>query len=70
MAGYEISYHGDGFEVNIKADTSAKLSVLRGAVRDSLVGFKIFGVSDKERMVSIGECPEINSAAGEKCTQC
>lgn len=55
MPGYEITYHGDGFEVSIKADTSAKLAVLRGAVRDSLAGFKINGVSDKERTVMIGE---------------
>lgn len=68
MPGYEITYHGDGFEVSIKADTSAKLAVLRGAVRDSLVGFKINGISDRERTVRIGERTEVGKAQGKEST--
>lgn len=55
MSGHEITYYGDGFEINVKADTSAKLTVLRGAIRDSLQGFKINGVSEKERSVTENE---------------
>ena len=53
MPGYEITYHGDGFEVKITAETSLKLAVVRGAVSKGLSGFKINGISDRERTVRI-----------------
>lgn len=53
MPGYEITYHGEGFEVRITAETSLKLAVVRGAVSKGLAGFKINGISDRERTVSI-----------------
>ena len=68
MPGYEITYHGDGFEVKITADTAVKLSVVRGAVSKALCGFKICGISDRERTVKISECTKVAEAAGKAGT--
>ena len=68
MPGYEITYHGDGFNVKITADTAVKLSVVCGSVRSALCGFKISGISDKERTVKISECAKVAEASGEAGT--
>ena len=62
MPGYEMTYHGDGFEVKITADTTVKLSVLRGAIRTGLQGFNVTGISDGERSVQICECVKVSKA--------